>query len=69
MEEKLTVMQAYEGMYPFINDYSARLGDPDTLAAMLGDLRLHKDNKPLDPAMWSDWMEAIKKIMNEDNEK
>lgn len=68
MQEKLTIMQAYKAMYQFINDYSARLGDPDALAAMLGDLRLYKDEQPVDPAMWSDWLEAIQKVMNKENE-
>jgi hypothetical protein len=48
-------------MLLFLEAYWERGGQAsDDLAVLLGGLqRLESDGVPLDPAMWSDWLEAV----------
>ena len=55
--------QAYLAMYYFLAELQLRTHSDD-LASFLGDLQINGfDNKPMDPAMWEDWLEAVQKVM------
>lgn len=52
---------AFEAMRIFLEAYWERGGrSSDDIASLLGDLnRAAKGQEPLDPATWTDWIEAI----------
>lgn len=61
MEEKLTLKEAYEAMYIYLEKIYDNF-KYDALGAILGDMRLLKDDEPIDKAVWEDWLEAVKKV-------
>ncbi len=61
METKLTVLEAYKAMYAYLDHYYFQMGEPDEIGGLLGDLRLLDDGTPVDPAAWTDWLDAVKK--------
>jgi hypothetical protein len=63
MNENLTPIQAYKAMLIFIEEYYYRGGEPDDIGLLLGILQLLEDDKPADPAMWNDWIIAIKRVI------
>lgn len=78
MAENLTVLEAYTAMYTFLRNYYYRGGKPEEIGILLSSMTLWKncdsvelsnwlreDGKPLDPAMWQDWLEAIKSVTGE----
>ena len=55
--------QAYDAMTRFLATYWERGGkSSDDLAALLGSLNnnVWADDVPADPAMWDDWMAAVR---------
>ena len=52
---------AFDAMRVFLEAYLERGGGvSDDLAVLLGGIqRVESDGMPADPAMWSDWMDAI----------
>jgi hypothetical protein len=58
---QLDVSTGFDAMLLFLEAYWERGGRAsDDLAVLLGGLqRLESDGRPLDPAMWSDWLEAV----------
>jgi hypothetical protein len=62
MKQHLTVLEAYKAMHTFLDNYYSQMNQPEELGALLGDLRLLPDGSPVDPAVWTDWLEAIRKI-------
>jgi hypothetical protein len=68
MEEKITLLQAYKAMYEFLRDLYYREGQPSNLGNFLSDLQFLEDGKPLDPAAWYDWLEVVKRVL-EDEQK
>jgi len=68
MEEKLTLMQAYKVMLSFLNDYYFRFGMHE-LGGVLGPISLMPDGKPADAAAWEDWLDAVKKVLEEEQNK
>jgi hypothetical protein len=66
MEEKITIEQAYASMYYFLeNLYS--LTKSDDLGGFLGSMSLLADRKPADPAVWNDWLNAVKQACSNNN--
>jgi len=65
MSESLTYNQAYKAIFEFIQAYYFRKDRPDKLGSMLGDIQLIDDGKPADPAMWDDWLYAVRKVIEE----
>jgi len=58
----LTDREAYLAMFYFLEGLYSRTNSDD-LASYLGDMDFNKsDGKPMDPAMWEDWMRAIQKV-------
>lgn len=59
----LTQDEAYLAMINFLEDTLTRIKSDD-LAALLGAMDLNPyDNKPMDPALWSDWLKAVQKVV------
>ena len=58
--KNLTIKEAYKAMYFFLENLYKRTKSED-LAEFLGSMSLLKDKLPADPAMWNDWLQAIKK--------
>lgn len=54
--------EAYKAMIYFLEDVLSRFKSDD-LAVLLGSMDINKfDNKPMDPALWNDWLKAVKKL-------
>jgi hypothetical protein len=66
MEEKITIKQAYASMYYFLENLY-HLTKSDDLGGFLGGMSLLEDRKPADPAVWDDWLDAVKKACNNNN--
>ena len=68
MEEHttFTLGEGYRAMFKFIDAYWERRGRvDDQVAVMLGSMQFGEElgpTKPLDPAQWGDWIEAVKAI-------
>jgi hypothetical protein len=62
--ETLTIRQAFDAMFLFLEDYYER-GHSDDIAVLLSGLNVHlwTDDSTADPAMWGDWMKSIQKIV------
>lgn len=56
--EKLSVENSYRAMYLFLFRLY-EMTDSDDLAGFLGSMSLLEDGKPVDPAVWNDWLNAI----------
>ncbi|ANI89335.1 hypothetical protein A9P82_08540 [Arachidicoccus ginsenosidimutans] len=60
----LTDKEAYLAMFYFLESLQSRTNSDD-LASYLGDIRLSSyDGKPMDPALWDDWEEAIQQVLD-----
>jgi hypothetical protein len=55
----LTVHQAYASMYAFLEQYYER-GRSDDIGALLGFMSLLPDGGTADPAIWHDWLAAVR---------
>jgi len=64
--EKLDAVLAYKAMFRFLDNYWERGHHNDEqIAVLLGNMSLETfgGDKPGDPSMWSDWLEAIEEVM------
>lgn len=63
-ENTLTEKEAYLAMFYFLEGLQLRTNSDD-LASYLGDIQLNSyDGKPMDPALWHDWLKAIEKVIH-----
>ena len=64
----LTERQAFAAMFRFLHDYWERNRRPEELGGLLGSMNtdLAGDGKPADPAVWTDWLNAIQAIRRDD---
>ena len=62
--EKITIEQAYRAMFYFL-EHEYELTRSDEIAGMLGSLswKIFSEGGPADPAAWSDWLDAVKKAI------
>ena len=68
--ESLTVREGYEAMLQFIRDYWDR-GHSEEIALMLSHMGIsarEEGNETNDPAYWGDWLKAVKKVKEGENE-
>ncbi|QGZ94000.1 hypothetical protein [Terricaulis silvestris] len=66
MNDSLSKEEAYEAMFRFLEAYWERGGKTsDDIAILLGSMSLLRRGRPLDMALWSDWLEAIDKGVGE----
>ena len=62
METILTVEEAYKAMYIYLNNLY-EMTNSDDLAGFLGSMTLLEDGKPIDSAIWDDWLIAINDVV------
>jgi len=58
MDDKITITEAYKAMYLYLENLYKLTGSDD-LAGFLGGMSMIQDGKPVDEAIWEDWLEAI----------
>lgn len=59
----LDTKTAYLAMYQFLDSYY-QATQSDDVGGLLGSLSLLQDGSSADPAMWQDWLEAVKVASN-----
>lgn len=57
--DRLTDREAYAAMFAFLVHWYEMTRSED-LAGLLGSMSLLADDRPLDPAVWEDWLAAIR---------
>ncbi|SUC82805.1 Uncharacterised protein [Pannonibacter phragmitetus] len=62
-DKSLTLQEAYLAMFSFLEDYYSRTKS-DEIGSMLSGLCLMSDGKPMDPAYWSEWEQAVEKAVS-----
>jgi hypothetical protein len=64
--ENMDAVLAYKAMFRFLEKYYA-LTNADEIGALLGSISMEvfQGDGPADPAMWGDWLEAIREVMAE----
>jgi hypothetical protein len=64
--ENMDAKLAYKAMVRFLENYW-KVGQEEEIAVLLSSMSLEifQDGKPADPAMWSDWLQAIADVMAE----
>lgn len=63
---KFDQFKAYKAMFSFIEHYYKEINRPSVLGDMLSDMSMTNDyRKTSDPAMWAEWLEAIKRVEKE----
>lgn len=61
MPAMLTVEEAYGAMYRYLQRLLERTGSRE-IAGLLGEMSLLEDGTTVDPAAWSDWLEAVRDV-------
>jgi hypothetical protein len=52
-------------MSRFLERYHERVGKRAELALVLSDLHMMADGRPGDPAVWGDWLDAVRCALKE----
>ena len=61
----LSVREAFDAARQFLEAYWERgLRSSDDIAVLLGSMNgeMTRDGRPLDPAQWTDWLDAVRKV-------
>ena len=66
MEENLTLLEAYKSMLAFLDEYYFRYGQ-ENLGSVLSSIHLQPNGTTADPAAWYDWLDAVKRVLEEGN--
>ena len=64
-DNTLTPQQAYRAMLAFLQR-EVELTESADLADLVSEYRLGTDGQPADPALWTEWLEAVGKAMQDD---
>jgi hypothetical protein len=74
MKQQLTIFQAYKAMYAFVRACYYDREKPEVLGLLLTEMQLAdhgrladlstQTGQPVDPAVWADWLEAVKKVLD-----
>lgn len=59
--KRMTEEEAYVAMYAFLENWY-QLTRADALTILLGSMSMMSDGRPMDAALWQDWMDAIDKM-------
>jgi len=64
-DDRLTLEEAYCAMFFFLEKWYEMTGSDD-IGGLLGSLdwTIWSDAFPIDPAVWGDWLNAVKKMKN-----
>lgn len=60
-EATLTVEEAYLAMVNYLNDLY-EITESDELGGLLGDMQFLEDGGTADPAVWGEWLIAVKRV-------
>lgn len=60
----LNEKDAYRAMVLFLEKHYS-ISKSDDVGGLLGSMMLLEDGKPIDSALWEDWMESVQKIIDE----
>ena len=63
MYKLLDKREAYLAMFSFLEDYYKRTKS-DEVGSILSGMCLMKDGKPMDPAYWDEWQEAVQRSLD-----
>jgi len=66
MEKKLTELQAFNAMVKFLEEYYKETAS-DFMGGLISSLFFLPDGGTADPAFWSEWDDAVKNILQEQN--
>lgn len=58
--DRVSIGHAYRAMIGFLEVHWERT-HADEVAALLGSMNLSEDGRPMDPAMWHDWLLALER--------
>ena len=64
----ITEKEAYDAMFRFLDQMYER-GKSDELGGLLGAMMPLEDGGPADPAMRSDWEQAVKHVLESSRQK
>jgi len=64
-DNTLTPQQAYRAMLAFLQR-EVELTESADLADLVSEYRIGADGQPADPALWTEWLEAVGKAMRDD---
>ena len=59
--ESLTILEAFKAMTLFLENFYKNTNSDD-IGGLLGDMILLEDDKPIDPAIWEDWIKSVEKV-------
>ena len=70
MKERITTLQAFKAMFEFLRNiyFREEHDDSGTFGSFLSEITMLKDGKTADPAMWDDWEDIVKEVLDEENE-
>jgi hypothetical protein len=69
-EKMLSVEQAFQAMFIFLNAYYERTQGQAELGSVLSDIQINRqDGMPGDPAAWGDWLAAVEAVRETSTEK
>ena len=63
MKDSLSLQEAYEAMFRFLEDYYS-LSNAEDVSCLLSIMQILEDNSTADPAIWKDWLDSVKKIIS-----
>jgi hypothetical protein len=66
-EPSLSVQQAYLCMFEFLRQHYER-GPTDEIGGLLGSLSLLADGASADPALMSDWLDAVNRVLEAESD-
>lgn len=59
MSSQKSIGHVYRAMYFFLEDYYSEHKKPEGLVNLLSSMQINSKNKTMDPACWSDWIDAL----------
>ena len=65
--DRISLSKGYRAMFRFLEAYFERT-KADEVAVLLGSMNLAEDGKPMDPAMWQDWLKAVQEAISGDQD-
>ena len=64
MKKELTILEAFETMKCFLEQYYERgKRQEGEIGQLLGDLQFLEDSGTADPAQWHDWEKSVEKVL------
>jgi hypothetical protein len=60
VDETVTIREAYEAMFAFLEKFYCNTGSDD-VGSLLGSMSMLSEGGTADPAMWGEWEAAIRK--------